>query len=265
MIILSRSLLLGAAPGVKLSTPIILWNSLVTTNTLDVSSEDEDYPAINLATDSTIEYWRAADTDPVTIELDLEGEQIDAVGIARHNLGSSHATLTVEAFVDGAWEEVIAPQMLADDSPAMFRFVPTFAASLRITIEGGTAPAQIAVLYAGKLLVMPTGLDIGHVPLDQALETRVVNGRSESGNFLGRIITGQSAQTSAQFSNLDLDWYYDEMVPFIDRGMSGPFFFAWLPQSRPDDVGFAWLNSDPRPSLNSLYCDVSLDIGGITW
>jgi hypothetical protein len=270
MIFISRSLLLQPTASVNLSAPVILWNSLVTADTLTVSSEAEDYPAANLATDSTLEYWRAADASPVAIEVEVAGQQIDALGIARHNLGSSHATVTVEALVsvDGGPDEWIAlndPQMPGNNAPILFRFVPLFAQRVRITIEGGTAPAQAAVLYVGKLLIMPHGISAGHVPLDQAHTTQVVNGRSERGNFLGRIITGQSAQTSAAFETLPIDWYYAEMEPFIDRGMAGPFFFAWLPQSRPDDIGFAWLNTDPRPNMGSLYFDVTLDYGGITW
>jgi hypothetical protein len=270
MIVLSPALFLEQSPQIRLTTPIILWHSLVTRDSLTVSSEDENYPADNLATDSMAEFWKAANTSPVTIEVAVAGEEIDAVGIARHNLGSSHASITIEALVsvDGGpdeWVEVIPEQMLADNSPALFRFAPIFATTVRLTIEGGTVAASAAVMYVGKLLVMPKGITAGHVPLDHAVETQVVNGRSEAGAYLGRIITGQSASTSVQFSALPIDWFYDVMAGFVNRGMAGPFFFAWLPMSRPNDVGFAWLNADPRPSLGSVFVDVTLDIGGVTW
>ncbi|NGP18926.1 discoidin domain-containing protein [Devosia aurantiaca] len=268
MIVLSRGLLLEPSTSVSLEAPVILWESVVTRDTITASSEHEDYPATNLATDSTIERWRAAAAGLVTIEVDSAGEEVDAIGIARHNFGSNH-TISIEAEIaqnSGAqWVEVIAPNMLPDNSPVLFRFAPIVANRFRIHINGGNTPPSAAVIYAGKLLVLPHGISAGHVPLDQAHETQLANGRSEAGNFLGRIITGQSAQTTASFDMLPIGWYYEAMEPFIARGTTGPFFFAWLPQDRPQDVGFAWLNADPRPSMGSLFFDVSLDIGGITW
>lgn len=268
MIVLSRSLLLGTAPSVNLRAPVILWDSIVTPDAITASSSDEDFPVTNLATDSTIEIWRAAtDDDEVTIEITGDAaETIDAIGIARHNFGSTQATVSVEVpseSVPEVWVEVIEPGILADDSPVLFRFEPMQVQSLRLRIQpSGTAPSA-AVLYAGKLLVMPHGITAGHVPLDQALQTQVVNGVSEAGNYLGRIITGQSAQTSAHFELLPIDWYYEEMEAFVARGKSGPFFFAWLPSTRPDDVGFSWLKSDPQPTMGSIYFDLTLDYGGI--
>lgn len=269
MIVISRGLLLSPVAGINLSAPIILWNSLVTTQTVTASSSATDYPADNLATDSTVEYWRAATTSPVTLSVNTSGHEVDAVAFARHNFGSTGATLTVEALVsveggEDEWVEIVEPRILANDRPVLFRFAPLLANAVRVTIEGGTAAAQAAVFYAGKLLVMPHGITAGHVPLDQALNTQVVNGQSEAGNFLGRIITGQSASTSAQFNAIPIDWYYAEMAPFVDRGTAGPFFFAWLPFSRQQDVGFAWLNADPRPVMGTRYFDLTLDIGGIT-
>lgn len=269
MIVISRGLLLSPTAGANLSAPVILWNPLVTRDTITVSSADADYPGENLATDSTVEYWRAATTDPVTIEIETAGQEIDAVAFARHNFGSSGATVTVEALVsvdgeDDEWIEVSEGRVLANDRPVLFRFAPLYALTIRVTILGGSAPASAAVCYVGKLLVMPHGITAGHVPLDQALETQVVNGLSEAGSFLGRIITGQSASTPAQFQMLPIDWYYEQMAPFVDRGTAGPFFFAWLPMDRPADVGFTWLKSDPRPVMGSLYFDVTLDLGGIT-
>jgi hypothetical protein len=270
MIILSKPLLFGLSPSPRLDAPIILWDSIVTRDRLTVSSEDELHPADNLATDTTVEFWRAADTDPVTIDIDVSGYEVEAVAIARHNFGSTHATLTIEALMaegdePDTWVEVIGDQVLGNDSPVLFRFAPLFAQTLRISIANGTAPASAAVLYAGMLLVMPHGISEGHVPLAEALDTQISNGRSEAGEYLGSLITGQSADTSAQFEMLPIDWYYAVMKPFIDRGRRGTFFFAWLPQDRPEDVGFVWFRTDPKPNMGSLFFDITLDYSGITW
>lgn len=288
MIVLSRSLVLSRPAGISLSAPIILWDSIVDAGSITANSEDEAYPASNLATESTIEVWRAAGPGEVVIEIDTGGQVIDAIGFARTNFGTAHATVKVEALVDfpwvlatgfwsdagfwrtdadpsepTAWVEVIEEFMPADNSPLLLRLAPMPVSSLRITIASPTVPASAAVMFVGKLLVMPHGITAGHVPLDHAIDTQVVNGTSEAGNFLGRIVTGQSAQTSARFDYLPIDWFYDEMSAFVQRGASGPFFFAWMPKKRPQDVGYSWLTSDPQPVIGAVHADVVLNYGGI--
>ena len=288
MIVLSRSLVLGPTSGVNLSAPIILWDSIADVASITASSEDDAYPASNLATESTIEVWKAASTGELTIEVDTGGETIDAIGFARSNFGTAGATIKVEASVDfpwvlssgfwddaglwrtdadpsspTGWVEIIEEFMPADNGPLLLRFTPMPVEALRITITSPDVVASAAVMFVGKLLVMYREITAGHVPLDHALDTQVVNGTSEAGNFLGRIVTGQSAQTSARFDNLPIDWFYDEMSPFVQRGASGAFFFAWLPRKRPEDVGYSWLANDPQPNLGSVYADVVLSYGGM--
>lgn len=67
---------------------------------------------------------------------------------------------------------------------------------------------------------------------------------SESGNFLGRIVVGQSLETALSLQNITPSWYRSNMEPFVTAAREAPFFFAWRPGSYPRELGYAWLAKD---------------------
>jgi hypothetical protein len=71
--------------------------------------------------------------------------------------------------------------------------------------------------------------------------------RSVNGNFLGRIVLGRKVATQVNLQNLTPDWYRTYMAPFVLAAEEIPFFFAWRPSSYPNEIGYAWLTSDPKP------------------
>jgi hypothetical protein len=77
---------------------------------------------------------------------------------------------------------------------------------------------------------------------------KITNARSESGNFLGRIVINEMTETSVSMQNLTPDWYRSQLDPFIRASKETPFFFAWRPGDYPNEVGYAWITDDPQPS-----------------
>lgn len=55
------------------------------------------------------------------------------------------------------------------------------------------------------------------------------------------------------------------MPGFAEHARSGlPFFFAWLPYTYPDEVGYAWTQSDLRPEIQAdLSVNVSFDLRAV--
>jgi hypothetical protein len=88
---------------------------------------------------------------------------------------------------------------------------------------------------------------------------------SEAGNFLGRILVGESRKTSVTLSNLSPVWYRNNMDPFISAAKTTPFFYAWRPASYPAETGYAWLTADAAPANQSPngFMSVTLPIGGV--
>lgn len=266
MIVISQSLALSLAGTDNPAYPVILWNTVLEASTVEADQEAEGYPASNLTNPSTYERWMGEDDEEQHIIFTVNGAPVDAIGLARHNFGSGNIVVSIEAHDgDENWQEILEEFMPADDRPLLLRFEVQHTAQIRIRLQPSETVPRAAVAMAGLLMVMPRGIIARHVPLNLARQTQVVNGRSESGNFLGRIITGQSKDTSVQFQGIERDWYYDHFEPFVANGARNPFFFAWLPKSRPQDVGYAWLKSDPQPSFGTPMqgVDVTLDIGGI--
>jgi hypothetical protein len=75
-----------------------------------------------------------------------------------------------------------------------------------------------------------------------------MNGMSETGNFLGRIVLSGARQTSFALKQIRQTWYRANMEPFLEAATGHPFFFAWKPTEFPGDVGYVTMSNDPQPS-----------------
>jgi hypothetical protein len=136
---------------------------------------------------------------------------------------------------------------------------------LRIRLQPGNAEPSAAVVYAGTLLVLQRRIFVGHTPINYGRSAKVTNARSESGNFLGRIVLNEKNSTSVDMKNITSAWYRTFMQPFIDDSQENPFFFAWRPSDYPNEIGFAWMTNDPQPSnaLPNGMMQISLEMTGI--
>ncbi|WP_440640281.1 hypothetical protein ACSHT2_02750 [Bradyrhizobium sp. PUT101] len=232
---------------VTLDHPVIGWHNIVTTANIVADNEDPDFPATNLANPATHEEWRS-DADGLQYLTVTTGyvDEIDYVGIARHNFGSAQIPVRIE---DGDGNVLVQEVLLADDSPALFRFTAQSLAEVVIRMDAGTGKLpRAAVVYVGKLLVLERKIYVGHTPLAQARKINVQNGRSERGNFLGRIVLGAWRETTIPLSLLSPAWYRDHGGDeFLAVAAETPFFFGWRPESYPYEIGYCWTIDDPMP------------------
>lgn len=250
--------------------PLIGWQNVVTFGKLSATSSASGYPVTNLASDSTIERWKGGSAAELLVTVSDLNDQIDYVGIARHNLGTAGIQVSVETLTaepGAVWTEVFAPVVLGDNAPAVLRFSAATIIGLRLRLAAGTAAPDIAVLRVGKLLKMQRGLQADFVPLHRAVTREKLNGRSEAGDYFGAIVTNAAAGSTAQFKMLGASWYDSNAAAFVlAANKGGPFFFVWDPDAHPGEVAYCWLSEDatPRfPMLNKNYYDLSLSIGGI--
>jgi hypothetical protein len=252
MIVISNSLVLAAPPSYQPNNPVIGWHNLVTPANVTASSEAADHPAVNLANPITAPQarWQATATSAQTVEVAIDAvDPIDYVAIARHNLGTAHIPVMVEGSINSGvdWSELVQEVLLPNDAPALFRFSEQAPTNVRLSLGSGDAAASIAVLYVGKLLTLQRRIYVGHVPMPYGRSATVVNGKSEGGDYLGRIITSEQTGTAVSLQNITPAWYRAEMDPFIKASKDTPFFFAWRPADYPQEIGFAWMTNDPQP------------------
>lgn len=253
--------------------PVIGWRNLVTTGNVSTTTEAEGFSATNLANPSTNLRWTGELSSPEADEyvtvVTSATDDMDYIAIAKHNLGTAQIPVSVEYLDEDAspdsWEELIASVILPNDGPALFRFPPQALSAIRLRLQPGTEAPSIAVVYTGKLLVLQRRLYVGHTPMNYGRTSKITNARSESGNFLGRIMLNQKTGTAVGLKNMTPDWYRTYMEPFIQDSYENPFFFAWRPSSYPREVGYAWMTNDPQPSnqLPNGMMQVDLDMTGI--
>lgn len=241
--------------GEDLYLPCILWRSIATAEILTATSEDANFLAVNLTNPSTALKWKALTDSPqddeyLTVDTTALG-MIDGVGIAGHNFSSIGIAVSVEVDEGGSpqWVEIIAPEVPDDDGPLMFRFTPGEYVGVRVKLAAGLGVAEAAVMYVGKWFVFERGVQ-PFTPLPYGLVNDTLNARSESGQFLGRIITGSEQQSTAAFFGLTDSWVRETLMPEILTLYELPFFFAWAPENYPDETGYAWLTDDPAPEFD---------------
>jgi hypothetical protein len=252
-----------------LNAPVIGYQTLVTsTNVAASEASAAGFPVSNLGNVSTASIWRSANADLQYVTVTLNGEyEVDYLAIARHNFSSGEIPIAVEIQAEplGAWSTLIPDQFLDSNSARIFRFARGFPIAIRLKMFAGAAAPELAILYVGKLLVMQRRLYVGHSPITLSRRVQVVSGQSESGNYLGRIVTGSSLSTSASFSHLTPGWYRQNFEPFAKASETVPFFWAWRPQQYPREAGFAWRTGDITPSnqLANGMMQVEFEMAGV--
>lgn len=256
-------------------TPLIGYDNVVTAATVSSTTEDSsgNFPITNTANPATHLMWKGGvNTGVEVVTITCSGTvTIDYVGIARHNLGSAQIPVTIYDASNSPRSVLVAETVLADDHPAIFRFTPGSYTSIQIEFDAsyfadGDVP-QIAVIYVGQLLVLERGIkvDVAHVPMLYGRKTNVVNGMSESGNFLGRVVLSESRVSKAEFAHFTPDFYRNSVDPFLDAAQEAPFFWAWAPGDYPLETGFAWLTADAQPQVSpdTLRVALMLTMAGI--
>lgn len=275
MIIISRNYVIVETADFSADNPVIGYENLVTVDNVTVDIEDPNHPAVNVANSSTALKWAGfQDYASQALQVFLNSsEEVDYLAIARHNLGSLQFPVTVEGATeldsDGNpdWFELVQETLLPDDSPAIFRFAPQALLYIRLVMGIGLDAPEISVLYVGKLLILQRRIYVGHTPINYGRNTNVTTGRSESGQYLGRLITGEWRSNGVSIQNITPDWYREFMDPFVARAnQDTPFFFAWRPETYPFEVGYCWLTGDARPvnQIANGMMQIELSLNGVS-
>jgi hypothetical protein len=247
MIHISSSVVLGPlGDAIDARNPRIGWHNLVTPDAVTADEEADNEPAVNIANPATYLRWRGTTTNEQSVQLTLPvAQDVNYFAIAKHNLGSTAATLRFQSSTDGStWSDVTSAIVLNTDYAVIYEFDSVFARYFRLLITPGSAPPSIAVWYVGQILVLQRRIYVGHTPLPYGRKTTVSTGRSESGEFLGRVHRRTFLESSVDLQNITPTWYRQFFEPFAQAAITRPFFWCWRPASYPDECGYAWLTDD---------------------
>lgn len=247
MIVIAQDLVATLQETEAANSPLIGWHNIVATDNVSESSAAAGFPVTELANPATDLYWLAADTGAQSLTVTTNtADDLDYVAIAGHNLATAEVAISIEGDDGGGFDELIAPVMLADDRPAIFRFPRQPLQSVRVVLASGAAPASIAVLRLGALIVVPRKIGVGHIPINYAREANVITGMSENGRYLGAVQVGETNKSAIEFRNLSPTWYRETLDPVI--ASRRPFFWAWRPTTYPLEVGYVWPVGNPKPN-----------------
>ena len=229
------------------------YHNILTAANVTADEEDPSYPATNLANPATypLVWWRATSTAEQRIFVEAAEENIDYFGIAKHNLGSTGATVKLQGSNDGglSWTDVSLETQPGTDDCLVVHFDPASYSSWALLITPGTDVPYIGVLYIGRMLVLQRNIYVGHTPLVYGRKKTVLTGKSENGQFMGRIARREFLEGGAALSNIAPSWFRAYLDPFLDECQAGkPFFWAWRPGTYPLEVAYAWITGSPGAS-----------------
>jgi hypothetical protein len=272
MIVVSPSVVLHPADALDGNNPLVGWHTLATLGNISATSEDAAFPVANIVNPSTALFWKAASNavDQYLTAAISEVDPIDYVGIAGHNFGSAQIPVSIEALLDpsgapSTWTALLGPRMLADDAPTIFRLASQSVGGLRVRLQQGLALPFAAVLYVGRLTVLPRRIYVGHRPQTYNRQTTTLTGMSEEGHFLGRVTVRQTRLAALAMSNITAASFRGTIKPWFDAAVDRPFFWAWRPASYPREVAYSWFTSDPQVSNQrpNGMMDISASMQGI--
>lgn len=263
MIIRSVSLVLPGASNTN--APAVGIDSYVTTSNVATTTADASYPVTNIANDASFLEWRGTSNSAENITITISAGLTNYVGIAKHNFSTAGRSVKIQGDTGTGFADLTTAFTPADNSPLLFLFDSAAYTSIRVVLGAGSAVARAAVLYVGPTLALERNIYVGHVPITLGREARDVNGMSESGNFLGRIILSESNQTGIELTELSPLWVRGNLQPFLVSARTRPFFWGWRPDTYPYEMGYVWLTNNPKPvnSRPNGFMAVSMSVRGI--
>lgn len=239
----------------QLNAPLFAYDNLVTSTNVAAGNSATGYPATNLANPATFLKWKANTTASQSLTIDLTGntQQIDYIAIAKHNFYTAGVDVTIRGDTGSGLTEIVPQFSLSDDGVFLARFEAAAYVEISIDLSAASVAAEAAVLYCGTLLPAERNIYVGYAPMTLSRDSDSVAGFSENGNYLGRIEVNSSRSGQITLNNLTPAWVRSSLVPFLEEAKSRPFFFAWRPDTYPDEVVYAWQTdtNGPYPS-NSL-------------
>lgn len=264
--------------SVSSTRPVIAYLNRAFDGSFSSSGAADGYPAAAARTYATYEGWRPASASATLSSAYAVAYPTSYIGAVIIGAPSG-ATVLAQYSTDGVSYETVSGSIDAATGTALWLFDAVQARFVRLLVSGmNVAGARVAVLMAGSATVLQRSIYVGHTPLDYARQTVLASNRSESGQFLGRIIRRESNATGVTVSNLTAAYYRQSLDPVFVAMRSQPIFWAWRPQPSvfqsdtyatesdvvlttetddplqleestgvySDDVSYAWMRGDPQ-------------------
>jgi len=239
----------------------------LTAGTVTASSEAAGYAKENAFDWLTHDFWKPSS---VTAYLNLDaGSSVtaDYFAVAAHDLGDNAATIGLEYADDSGYSvnltDAFTPVAPSNNKPIFRAFTSVSRRYWRVKITG--AVASLGVVSFGDRLELPRGIAAPFDLITESRESKVLNSKTEGGQFVGRSIIRQGASGSLQLQALTEAWIRSNWPNLSAHMESKPFFLQWDNANYPNETALIWLQGEPPTPkyTDPLYLSVSLKFNGM--
>lgn len=240
----------------------ILWDMLSGTVTADGTN-----PSF-AANDYTAQRWTlAAGANDWTLTLAAAAD-VDTVFIAAHNLAGRTVTISTSPDLVTAYT-TRATIVVPDNTTLAVMFNQGSGASvsarrIKVNVSEGSGNV-VGIIRAGEALQMQRSFYGGYAPIRLNRVTEGQQSFSETGQWIGRTEKRRALSTTYTWQHLTASWYRTNFEPFAQTLPLKPFGIIGNPSRMAEDVAWAWVQNDPRPSNMGIrdLMEVSLDVTGL--
>jgi len=249
----------------------LCWDATV--GPITASTAADGFAAANAATVRTDSAWRPTATPASWSNAFAAATEISFIGIAKHDLGTQNATLSIEGDPEGATGWVVIPGLGSvqpgDDTPLLFLFPEGSYEAIRVRVTAADGNPTISVIRAGRAQEWPRPFVWTGQPITESDQISFENTLAVTGNWLGRSIASDGLSFSLTMNNATETWRQTDFAAFkaYANGEDAAFFVAPRPGSYPDEIAYAWatdvVTADRAMPNRRISTSVTLNCRGL--
>ena len=202
------------------------------------------FAAVNALPPRTDSAWKPT-AIPATWTLTYPtARDVSFVGIAKHDLATTNATIAIEYLVGSTWAAFPGAGALqpADNTPILLLTAVTVATGVRVRITSAFEPPAISVIMVGTADEWPRPFVWTGQPITEGDRIGFENTLAVTGNWLGRSVVSDGLQFGVEMNHVTEAWRQTNLKAFkaYANGEDAAFFIAHRPLDYPNELSYAW-------------------------
>lgn len=235
--------------------PTVLYDNLFAKGTLGKSTEDTNYPVVNITDEATTKYWKPTAL-PAYVSVDMTtATSADSCAIIGHDLGSKSCSVKVQKSDNNStWTDVTTAISPTDDTTILLLFKSVSARYWRIYITGSGSKPYVAYVMLGDRFTFPAGVLPPYTPVWLSQKYELLTSVTIGGQFQGNRVLRQGGSTSINLVAVDRTFGEETVLPFRNHfNLGKSFVWASGPSIFDKDVGYCWRteNSQITPTYDN--------------
>lgn len=234
------------------STAILCYNNLLTSplaTSITASTQATGYSKESAYDWLTTTYWSPTANGVQTLTAVYSAAvTADYFALYRHNLGAVGASMKLQYSTDSGatWNDAFTAVTPGDNAIVLKTFAAITADHWRIRFDLGSSSVTlfVGIVAFGPKLTTQYGMPAGFVVPRHSRNTKILNNKTEGGQFAGRSIVAHGAKSTITIKAATQDWVRTYWEPFIRHAELKPFFFSRNQTDYPDDAVYCWADGD---------------------